>query len=239
LIATWLKERYGLAEAPTVVLNAPSQEALSVEFARTVRRDLGLAADVDLIVYTGGVSELRGVHTVVEALAADPGWHFAVVTNNTGPYIARLQQIAADGGYRDRLHLLPYVEPHQVAAYVRDASIGIMPFRRYGNTDASLPNKLYDYLHAGLPMAASNCTLIQEFLERWQVGEVFEEQNARACAETIARVLARQSLYRDNIRAHPELLRESTWEEQSKKIIDAYEMLERVPSLEERAALSY
>ena len=239
LIATWLKERYGLAEAPTVVLNAPSQEALSVEFARTVRRDLGLAADVDLIVYTGGVSELRGVHTVVEALAADPGWHFAVVTNNTGPYIARLEQIATDGGYRDRLHLLPYVEPHQVAAYVRDASIGIMPFRRYGNTDASLPNKLYDYLHAGLPMAASNCTLIQEFLETWQVGEVFEEENARACAETIARVLARQSLYRDNIRAHPELLRESTWEEQSRKIIDAYEMLERVPSLEQRAALSY
>jgi 2-polyprenyl-3-methyl-5-hydroxy-6-metoxy-1,4-benzoquinol methylase len=75
-------------------------------------------------------------------------------------------------------------------------------------------------------MAASNCTLIQEFLERWQVGEVFEEENARACAETIARVLARQSLYRDNIRTHPELLRESTWEEQANKIIDAYEMLE-------------
>jgi glycosyltransferase involved in cell wall biosynthesis len=239
LIATWLEERYGLAEAPTVVLNAPSQDPLAVKFDRTVRRDLGLAPDADLIVYTGGVSELRGVHTVVEALAAAPGWHFAVVTNNTGPYIARLEQIAAERGYRDRLHLLPYVAPHQVAAYVRDASIGIMPFRRYGNTDASLPNKLYDYLHAGLPMVASNCTLIQEFLERWQIGEVFVEKDARDCARTIARVLARQTQYRASIRAHPELLRECTWEEQARKILDAYDVLEGSSSLQPRAALSH
>jgi glycosyltransferase involved in cell wall biosynthesis len=239
LIATWLEERYGLAEAPTVVLNTPSHKALSLELERTVRRDLGLADDVDLIVYTGGVSELRGVHTVVEALAAEPGWHFAVVTNDAGPYITRLQRIAADGGYGDRLHLLPYVKPHEVAAYVRDASIGVMPFRRYGNTDASLPNKLYDYLHAGLPMAASNCTLLQEFFETWRVGEVFEEEDVGACAETIARVLARQALYRDNIRAHPELLRECTWEEQAKKILDAYHLLERALSMESAPALSY
>jgi glycosyltransferase involved in cell wall biosynthesis len=238
LIATWLQERYRLAEAPTVVLNTPSRHAVSLEFDRTVRRDLELADDVDLIVYTGGVSELRGVHTVVEALAGNPGWHFVVVTNDAGPYIARLQRIAEEGGYGDRLHLLPYVQPHEVAAYVRAASIGIMPFRRYGNTDASLPNKLYDYLHAGLPMVASNCTLLQEFLETWQVGEVFEEGNVRDCAETIARVLARQSVHRANIRALPELLRECTWEEQAKKILDAYDTLERASSMGKRAALS-
>jgi hypothetical protein len=109
---------------------------------------------------------------------------------------------------------------------VRDASIGVMPFRRYGNTDASLPNKLYDYLHAGLPMAASNCTLIEQFFERWQVGEVFEEENVSACVDTIARVLARASFYRASIRAQRDLLHECTWEEQSKKILDAYEMLD-------------
>jgi glycosyltransferase involved in cell wall biosynthesis len=222
LIATWLEERYGLAEAPTVVLNTPSREAVAIGFDRSVRGDLGLALDIDLIVYTGAVSEARGVHIVVEALAADPNSHLAIVTNDAGDYMTRLQEIAAKGGYSDRLHFLPYVQPHKVVVYVRDASIGVLPFRRYGNTDASLPNKLYDYLHAGLPMAASNCTLIEEFLQRWQSGEVFEEGNVRDCAETIARVLARRALYRDNIRAHPELLRECTWEEQSKKILDAY-----------------
>jgi glycosyltransferase involved in cell wall biosynthesis len=161
------------------------------------------------------------------------------VTNDQGPYIARLKQISAEGAYGDRLHLLPYVKPHEIAAYVRNASIGVMPFRRYGNTDASLPNKLYDYLHAGLPMAASNCTLIQDFLERWRVGEVFKEGDVRDCAETIGRVLARAPSYRANIRAHPELLRECTWEEQARKILDAYEMLEPASSLEPRAALSY
>jgi 2-polyprenyl-3-methyl-5-hydroxy-6-metoxy-1,4-benzoquinol methylase len=39
-------------------------------------------------------------------------------------------------------------------------------------------------------------------------------------------VLTRQALYRANIRARPELLRECTWEEQAKKIIEAYETLQ-------------
>ena len=226
LIATWLEERYGLAKAPTVVLNTPSRGALRVDLDRTVRRDLGLADEADLIVYTGGVSELRGLHTVVEALAADPGWHFAVVTNEKGDYLTRLATMAAARGYSDRLHVLPHPRPDQIPAYVRDASMAIMPFRRYGNTDAALPNKLYEYLHAGLPMVASNCTLLREFLETWQVGEVFAQEDAGACAAAIARVLARQARYRAHLRAHPELLHECSWEEQSKKILEAYASLD-------------
>jgi hypothetical protein len=57
----------------------------------------------------------------------------------------------------------------------------------------------------------------------------------RECAETIARVLARQALYRANIDAHPELLRECTWEEQGRKILDVYAMLDG-SSLPHRAA---
>jgi len=122
-ISEWLQARYRLREAPTVVLNAPPLSAVSAEPGRSVRSDLGLDPAVDLMVFTGGVTEARNLHTVVSALADCPGCHLALITNNTGDYVERLRQIAADGGYADRLHLLPYVQPHEVTAYVRDASL--------------------------------------------------------------------------------------------------------------------
>jgi glycosyltransferase involved in cell wall biosynthesis len=167
---------------------------------------------------------------VVSALADCPGCHMALITNNTGDYVERLRQIAADGGYADRLHFLPYVPPHEITAYVRDASLGVIPYLRSGNSNAAMPNKLFDYLQAGLPIVASNLDLIQSFLRQWQIGEVFDQDDVRDCAEAIGRMLRRQDFYRNNIQANEELRREATWDAQSKKILEAYRKLEAVPA---------
>jgi glycosyltransferase involved in cell wall biosynthesis len=230
MIRDWLQERYRLPEPPTVVLNAPPVSAVRADAGRTVRSDLGLEPAVDLIVFSGGVTEARNLHTVVSALADCPGCHMALITNNTGDYVERLRQIAADGGYADRLHFLPYVQPHEITAYVRDASLGVIPYLRSGNSNAAMPNKLFDYLQAGLPIVASNLDLIQSFLRQWQIGEVFDQDDVRDCAEAIGRMLRRQDFYRNNIQANEELRREATWDAQSKKILEAYRKLEAVPA---------
>jgi glycosyltransferase involved in cell wall biosynthesis len=226
MIRDWLRERYRLPEPPTVVLNAPPLSAVQADVGRTVRSDLGLAPNVDLIVFTGGVTAARNLHTVVSALAHCPGCHMALITNNTGDYVDRLRQIAADGGYADRLHFLPYVQPHEVTAYVRDGSLGVIPYLRSGNSNAAMPNKLFDYLQAGLPIVASNLDLIQDFLRQWQIGEVFEQEDVRDCAAAINRALSRQEFYRNSMRSNDALRREATWDAQSKKIIEAYRRLE-------------
>jgi glycosyltransferase involved in cell wall biosynthesis len=214
-----------------VVLNAPPTSAVNADLPRSIRSDLGLEPAVDLVVFTGGVTEARNLHTVVSALAGCHGCHLALITNNTGEYIERLRQIASVGGYAYRLHLLPYVQPHEVTAYVRDASIGLIPYRRSGNSNAAMPNKLFDYLHAGLPIVASKLDLIEDCLKRWQIGEVFEEDSVQDCAEAIGRVLSRQAFYRRNIHSNAELRREATWDAQSEKIIEAYRRLEGVAGL--------
>jgi glycosyltransferase involved in cell wall biosynthesis len=213
-----------------VVLNAPPLSAVRAEPGRTVRSDLGLEPEVDLIVFTGGVTAARNLHTVVSALADCPGCHMALITNNTGDYPDRLRQIAAEGGYADRLHFRPYVQPHEVAAYVGDASLGVIPYLRSGNSNAAMPNKLFDYLQAGLPIVASNLDLIRDYLRQWQIGEVFEQEDVRDCAAAIRRVLDRKEFYRANIRSNEELRREATWDAQSKKILEAYRKLEQQPA---------
>ena len=221
-IADWATEQYGLDRRPTVVLNAPLDPAKVPSLQQSIRSDLKLSAHVPLIVYTGGAFEMKGIHTVVSALATEINWHFAIVTDRSGEYIDLLKKIASDGKYTDRLHFLPYVPAQQVVSYLRDASVGILPFRRYRNGDASLPNKLYDYLHAGLPLVTSDCTLMKELVEREGFGVAFKAEDVDACAEAIRIVLADESTFRRNIASRSKLMQEYTWEEQSKNLLDAY-----------------
>jgi glycosyltransferase involved in cell wall biosynthesis len=226
LIAEWLSEQHDLDRPPTLVMNAPLDPNRIPVFERSIRADLELPPDLPLIVYTGGAMEMKGLHTVAEALSADSTWHFAIVTDRVGPYIERLKDIAERNGTRSQLHFLPYVPAQSVPSYLRDASIGIIPFRRYGNGDASLPNKLYDYLHAGMPVVTSDCTLMKDFVRTWRCGEVFKAEDVADCANAIQRAVANRSFYRSQILSNTELLRECTWEAQEKNILAAYRSLE-------------
>lgn len=224
-ISKFLTRSYDLATPPTVVLNVPASNSTSTTIGTTVRTALELGLDENLIVYSGGVSEQRGIHTVVETLAYDEHWHLALLTNDKNDYTDRLVAIAAKEGYKNRLHFLPYVKPHEVPTYIRDATVGVLPFRRYGNSDVSLPNKLFDYLHAGLPMVASNCVQIEQFINRHGVGEIFKADDVADCAEKLKAVIAHRSRYMKEIHSSQELLRLYSWEAEEKKLLHAYEAL--------------
>lgn len=224
-IAQHLARQYELSSEPEVVLNAPKLSVRDSDFAPSVRGDLGLAAAIPLIVYTGGVSPMRGIHTVVTALSRNESWHLALVTNDSGGYVEELKSGATAGGYESRLHFLPYVEADQVPRYVRDATVGVHPMVRYGNSIVAMPNKLFDYLFASIPVVVSNCDLMGEFVRRWGIGEVFEAENVEDCASKLGMAIADRERYRAGIRAQSDLVRSCSWDEQSQKIVQAYERL--------------
>ena len=222
LIAEWLTDQYHLDTPPTLVLNVPKERSVADRPRYSLRHDLGLGPDVPLVVYGGAVREMKGLHTVIEAMAFGDGWHFVMVTNTKGAYLRRLVERSIEIGCRDRLHIVPLVDPDEVSNYLRDASLGIIPFRRYGNADASLPNKFFDYLHAHLPIVTSDCTLMKQLIEERGFGNVFTAEDVADCARAIEDALVNSTGYGDNIASHRELLREWTWEQQSRKLLDAY-----------------
>ena len=214
-LADALRERYHLPRTPDVVLNVPPLGARAAG-ARSVREAAGVPTGVPLLVYSGGVQAARGVETAVEALPHLPAAHLVVVavpSVHTAP-VAAVRARAEALGVADRLHVLPPVPPDQVSAFLAGADVGLIPLRHYGSHEMALANKLFEYLHAGVPMVVSDCRAQAAFVREHGVGEVHRAGDGADLAAAVARVLADPARYAAAL-ADRALLERYTWQTQA------------------------
>ena len=219
-LSTALKNDYKLKEEPTVLYNAPNRSNLNLDYDLTIRKKLNLPANVDLGVYIGGISEFRGLHTLIGAMPLVPKLHIALVTETKGKYMDSLIETAKELGCYDRLHILPYVDSTEITSFIRDATFGIHPMIRYGNAEVALPNKLFDYIHAKIPVIVSNCTTMEQFVNKWKIGLVFEAENEKELGNSIIKLLKEREKFTGNIT--DEILDAFSWETSEELLKNIY-----------------
>ena len=96
---------------------------------------------------------------------------------------------AAGVGAADRLHVLAPVAPDEVIAYAASADIGVSPIvPSCLNYRYSLPNKLFQYMAAGIPVVASDLPQVREVVEGARCGLVVDTTRPEAIADAIERL---------------------------------------------------
>ncbi len=227
-IAEVLQQRYHLAERPTVLLNAPPYvPGLTQAAMPSLRAALGLGPAVPLLVYSGGISRARGIEVLVDGLAHLPEAHLALVTVPfPHPMAAVLQARAGELGVDDRLHLVPPVGQGELIAFLASADVALHPLPGGSpNHDQALPNKLFEYLHSGLPLVVSDARLMAEFVRTHGVGEVFATNDAAGLAAAVRRVLADPRPPADR----HELARRFSWQSQESLLLETYRRVAPLP----------
>ncbi len=223
-LAELLVERHGLAERPTVVLNAPEDSAgldASAGQVPDLRAHCGVGAADPLLVYSGAAATQRGLATMISALPDLPGVHAAlVVPNTTSPYLLRLLARAARLGVSERVHALPYVPFDQVTRYLSAADAGVIPIHHWPNHEIALITKFFEYSHARLPLVVSDVRTMAETTRRTGQGEVFRAQDVADYVRAVRAVLADPSRYRAAYDG--DLLQQWTWERQAAILDDLY-----------------
>jgi glycosyltransferase involved in cell wall biosynthesis len=222
-IADALERRYALPRKPAVVLNVPTMNPPDQDAVTPLRDVCGLTDDVPLITYSGGITSARGVDTAITAMAALPEVHLALVCvpHNDTWYVRKMRQLAATLGVADRVHFVNPVSPGQVVGFLRGVDVGLIPGLSFPSHEMSLPNKLFEYLHAGVPIVCSELESLGAFVREHGVGVTFPPGDADGLAAAVRKVLEGNQRYRSACE-DAELLRRYSWSEQADELRRVY-----------------
>ncbi|MGY0003728.1 glycosyltransferase family 4 protein [Micromonospora sp. I033] len=229
-LADLLRETHDLPEQPGVVLNAPpaaltpEQRAVPVPDIRAL---CGIDAATPLLVYCGGINPSRGVDIMIRGLTRMPDAHVALVSlhpNGKVPIMYELEELAAELGVADRVHLLPYVPHWQVSAFVAPADLGVIPIHHKPNHEIALITKFFEYAHGRLPMVVSDVKTMAEATRATGQGEVFRAEDLDDYLRAVRAVLEDPQRYRAAY-DRPGVLEQWTWEAQARVMDEVYTRL--------------
>lgn len=216
-IADRLADMHGIARPEVVhnvsVLPAPTSRT------DTLRRELGLSDEVCIVLHQGQMRADRGNERLIEAMRTVEG--AVLVFLGDGPLKPALQRLAED--LPKQVYFLPAVPPNELLDYTASADIGVTLLEDTClNHRFALPNKLFEYLRAGVPVLASDLPEVAGVVTRFEVGRVADPGST----EDVARVL--QSMIDDAParaawRANaPEVFETFDPDRVSKRFLDAY-----------------
>lgn len=241
-IAGELTRRYGVV-TPVVLLNCPaaglgrpgSAEATEgaggsgtgsgAENAPTVDLVANIptnsTATGPIVLYQGGFAPHRGLEALVRA--AGELERGTVLLMGWGSLESDLRALIERESLDERVMIVGPVSRHEVVPRAAEATIGVIPYEPVGlNNTYTTPNKLFDYMSAGLPIVASRLPELTRFVEGEEVGLTFSPGDPAALADTLNRLLA-DPTRRDHMRERArEAAARYTWEKESEKLLGLY-----------------
>lgn len=214
-IADWYAREYSI-KRPTVVLNVPRKRK---QDRRNIFRDqLPIRADQHILLYQGGLAAGRGVSLVLEAFKERQESNVVVVFMGYGDLEAEIREAARQ---HSNIYFFPAVSPEVVLDYTASADIGVSLIENIClSYYYCMPNKLFEYAMAGLPVLVSNMKEMAAFVQNHQMGGVIAEFTARAINAAIDEILAHdlKKLGDNAYRAACE----NSWDHQEEKMLSAY-----------------
>lgn len=207
-IASELSSRYRIP-APTVVINCPkSPPEIPVTWRERKEK---------VVLYHGGLTRERGLeNTVLACKHLRKG--IRVVIRGEGPIERELKELARG---LDNCHFEEPVPMDEVITKAADADIGVIPYLPTTlNNLYTSPNKLFEYLQAGLPVVGSDVPFIRKTLLENDVGFVFNPYDPEDIAQTIE--LVAQDDVLERMRANVRMIRHKfSWNVESRKLLAA------------------
>lgn len=174
-IADALAQRYDLPR-PTVVSNTPAWQGIS--FRPT--------EDLITVLYHGAVVPRRGLETLVKSVASWPERFRLVIRGPVqGGFDQHLRSLAE--GLGERVAFDPAVSPDQAVAAASKADIGIFLLNN-STTHArfAMPNKIFEYMQAGLMVISSDLPEIRSVIDRASCGLLLADDSAATIAASLA-----------------------------------------------------
>ncbi len=191
------------------------------------RKDLVLPPESKLILFQGWFCEERNLATLVNGMTLLDNDYYLLFMGY-GDYINELLDMAKDLGIKGRIISVPAKTQAELLYYTSSADIGVIPYTTSNmknlNHLYSSPNKLYEFIAAGLPVLASDLPFYRDVLGKYNNGIIRDFETPEGFAKGVKDIFAMDldELRRNALAAYEDL----NWDNEAEKLKEIYEDIE-------------
>lgn len=220
--AQFTADKYGIT-LPTVILNTPDFDPAKIQI-RDLRKKLNIPENHVVLVHQGSLQKNRGVEQTIDAVRDIPNITYVII--GYGQHRPFLENYVEQAGLSEKVKFFGPVPADELIAWTASADIGICTI--VGITKSylhSMPNKLFEYTMAGLPVVASNYPDMGAYVTENQMGITCDPESPASIADAI-KLLLGDSAFREKLANGAKIARKTfNWENEQKKLLEIYSNL--------------
>lgn len=220
-----LRARFG--QDPTVVMNCPPLGPEPIDrMASVMRIELGLGTR-PVVLHHGGIAAGRGIRDTVAALDHLPS-DVALVILGDGELVPALNELSRSDLYRGRLYTRAAVSMDALPRWIAGADVGVIAFEPVDrNNVLGTPNKLFEYMAAGVPSVVSDFPEMRRIVVETSAGVTCHPGDPTSIARSISMLLAESSRARSERRrtCRRAAAERYNWANEGAKLLHVYDSL--------------
>lgn len=225
----WLEKRLFPKVDIAITVNQSIAEIYSQKYGIDVEviRNLPISRDAiksnyqnqQRLIYQGALNIGRGIELMMDSLEFLPEYSLEIA--GYGSHEQEIRAHATRLQWSSRIHFKGFLQPNELKNLTANSSLGLSLEEDLGGSyHLALPNKLFDYVQAGIPILVSDLPEMRTVTEKYGLGEVLlaDERIPKALANKIKSICENTLLYNElasNCREAASLL---NWESEQKKL---------------------
>lgn len=223
-IAAELARRYSIPPVH-VIYNAVNQSMTSTR-TKLFHAFFSLPAERKILLFQGGLSNDRHLETVVKAMRYVNNPLVTLVIMGDGQLIHKLMRITQSKRLQQRVYFKPAVPQAVLLDYTQAADAGLIPYQATClNNYYCTPNKLFEFISAGIPILANALPEIKRIVDENQIGLTGTMSTPREVGALIDDFFSSPSRL-ETWRHHVSLAQERIgWHQEEKKLLAIFESL--------------
>jgi glycosyltransferase involved in cell wall biosynthesis len=206
-----------------VVRNIPPAHAVTIT---ETRHSLGLPEDKFIVLMQGNdISSNRGSEELLEAIpyVSEKAILLFVGNGETVPYLKlRTKELNLE----ERVIFVGRVTPDRLFNYTSLSDVGVSLEKSTSLNQAySLPNKIFEYIKAGIPLLISNLPERAAIISQYNIGEIAQDFTPKNIANLLNKMIDNPILCQQFKANCSTAANELNWENEEKVVKSVYENL--------------
>lgn len=179
--------------------NVPVKTIRNLPFAADIslpivnRAEWGIPEKVNIFLFQGaGINIDRGAEESIDAISLVPG--AVLVFIGGGDVIKKLKDKVVSKGLNEKVFFIPKQPLKELIRFTRMADIGLTLDKDNNlNYKYSLPNKLFDYIQAQLPILATDLPEVKKVIETYDIGLITSSFDSKNISSEMIEIISDES----------------------------------------------